>query len=87
MDKNFSSEKGQEFLACLSPEGAKYKPKAAVRLSFPPGNGFKLLNMAEISAPGGVTVVLKLPFSMSESGLSKIAESVRSAGGTVEFIK
>lgn len=63
------------------------KGKTRVRITLPAGEGFKLLNMAEISSPGGATISLSLPFPMGEAGLGKITESLSQVGGTVEIIQ
>ncbi len=84
MSKPYENIPGKEFWAAQAP-GGHIKPKTSFKVSFPPGDRIKLLNLADISAPGGVTIEFKLPFPMSEAGLSKLFESIRASGGTVEM--
>ena len=85
MSTKYDNTRGKEFWEAQQ-RGASYrKPKAGVKISLPPGDGIKLLNMAEVSSPGGVSIVLKLPFPMSEGSLGKISESIKKVGGTVEI--
>jgi len=78
------NEKGKEFWSAATQGSAWYKPKTKFRISIPPSEKFKLLNLAEISAPAGMTITFKLPFPMGEAGMGKLAESIKSAGGTFE---
>lgn len=80
--------KGKEYTTAYhAVPTASYKaPKSNIRICFPEGiQNFKLLKFAEISAPGGITMILRLPFPMSESGLAKIAETIKQQGGTLEI--
>jgi len=86
MDSTYDNTKGKEFWAAQTQNTASYKPKFKFKVTFPPGDEVKLMNFAEVSAPAGVSIVIKLPFPMSEAGLAKIGESIKKAGGTVEMI-
>lgn len=80
--------KGKEYTAAYKAvPAASYKmPKSSIRITLPEGvQDLKLFKFAEISAPGGVTMILRLPFPMSESGLGKIAEAIKQQGGTMEL--
>ncbi len=67
-----------------SPKGKK--GKNSIRITIPPGEGFKIMKIAEVSSEAGATITLNLPFPMGEAGLSKIFDSLRQAGATVETI-
>lgn len=85
MSKHDNSSNGAEFWAAQASTGKYKKPKSVIRLSFPPTDETRILNVAEISAPGGMSIALELPFPMPEASLSKIAEAIRNAGGTLEM--
>ncbi|MCX7922084.1 MAG: hypothetical protein N3B21_08755 [Clostridia bacterium] len=77
---------GQNYWASQTPKSYSSKPpKTRMRVTFPPGGEFKLLNIAEFSAPGGMTMVLNLPFPVGSGGLGSICDSIRNAGGTVDI--
>jgi hypothetical protein len=57
-----------------------------VRVSFPESDEMRIGKAFELSAPGGVSLVLGLPFPISREGLAKIAEKIEAAGGTLEVI-
>lgn len=77
--------KGKEFWTAQTQGTAWHKAKTKFKISLPPGENIKLLSLAEISAPGGVSFELRLPFPMSEAGLGKLGEAIRNAGGTIEI--
>lgn len=79
------NKKGKEFWDAMTPGATWYKPKTKFRISFPAGDSIKLLNLAEINAPGGMSILFKLPFPMSEMGLNKLLEQIKNAGGSVEI--
>ena len=88
MSKSYDNEKGREFWQAQMPEASTKKPKTMVRISFPEGTqNIKLLNLAEISAPGGVTITVKMPYVMGEASLGKITESIQKSGGTMVIEK
>ena len=86
MSTPYNNIKGKEFWTSQTSQASYKKPKTMLRISFPPGESMKLLNLAEISAPGGMSLLFKLPFPMSEGGLSSLAESIKKSGGTVEIV-
>lgn len=66
--------------------GYNTQTKTTVRVTFPKCEEMKVGNLVEISAPGGGSIVMTLPFPMSEQGLAKIAEKIREAGGRFEVL-
>jgi hypothetical protein len=84
MPSNYDYTKGNEFWAAQKSTAGVYKPKTKFRVSFPPNDKIKLMNMMDVSAPGGLSIDFKLPFPMGEQGLNKLFESIKTAGGTVE---
>jgi len=86
MGKTTDDVKGWNDWAPHTSKKSGMKAKSRVRISMPPGEDMKLFNgMAEISAPGGFDMVIKLPFPMGDSGFTKFLEPIRGAGGTVEI--
>mgnify|MGYP005838256523 CR=1 FL=1 len=81
-----NNEQGKEFWAAQRAHTGTYKAKSQFHITFPPcENGIKLLNMAEVTAPGGLSIVFKLPFPMGEAGMAKIIEAIRNNGGSVDI--
>ena len=86
MSYDYDNTKGKDFWKTIN-SGQSYKmPKTKLRVTLPAGEKIKFLNLAEINAPAGVTMVLNLPFAMGEEGINKLFETVRASGGTVEVI-
>jgi hypothetical protein len=69
-----------------SPNFCPQLPGTILRISIPPGAVINLLNIIELSSPGGICVVLRLPILGGFGGLSTIIESIKEAGGSVEFV-
>lgn len=62
------------------------KAMARVRVSFPKSDEMRIGKAFELSAPGGVSLVLSLPFPITREGLAKIAEKIEAAGGRLEVL-
>ncbi|MZP42731.1 hypothetical protein GTO89_06715 [Heliobacterium gestii] len=62
-------------------------PGTILRIFIPPGAVINLLNLIEVSSPGGICLIIRLPFlgSGSTNTLQSLIQQVQAAGGTVEF--
>ena len=60
-------------------------PGTLLRINIPAGAVINLLNLIEVTSPGGICLIVRLPFiGDSKNG---VFEAIRKAGGTVEFVK
>lgn len=78
-----SYDRGRETCRPRKPSG---RGMARVRVSFPESDEMRISRAFELSAPGGVSLVLSLPFPITREGLAKIAEKIEAAGGTLEVL-
>lgn len=65
------------------------QPGTVLRVFIPAGAVINLLNLIELSSPGGICVIVRLPFlggNQSNTDLLGIFNSIRSAGGSVEVV-
>lgn len=62
-------------------------PGTVLRINIPAGAVINLLGLIEISSPGGICLIIRLPFLDSGGGLNSILNAIQAAGGTVEFSK
>lgn len=60
-------------------------PGTVLRINIPPGAVINLLNIIELSSPGGVCLIIRLPLLSGNLDLNSIVNSIKEAGGTVEF--
>ena len=60
-----------------------------VRIFIPAGAVINLLNLIEVSSPSGICLIVRLPVlaGVGSSGLGALVNSIKQAGGTVEFVK
>jgi len=59
-----------------------------LRIFIPAGAVINLLNLIELSSPSGICIILRLPFlskKHSKYDFSSLLDSIRQAGGKVEF--
>lgn len=61
-------------------------PGTVLRISIPPGAVINLLNLIEVTSPGGICLIIRLPFLGGKCKIDGILDSIRQAGGTVEFV-
>lgn len=86
MGKTQDENKGKQYWGATAGSGNLYKAKTELRITYPEGcQDVRLLNLADITAPGGLTIRVKLPFPMTEPLLLKLADAVKMTGGTVEI--
>jgi len=62
-------------------------PGTILRIFIPAGAVINLLNLIELSSPSGICIILRLPFlgKHSKCDIGGLLESVKNAGGRVEF--
>lgn len=64
-------------------------PGTVLRIFIPPGAVINLLNLIEISSPGGICLIIRIPLLAGGGGalsLDSIVAAIKQAGGTVEFV-
>ncbi|MDQ2086534.1 hypothetical protein RBH29_08865 [Herbivorax sp. ANBcel31] len=61
-------------------------PGTVLRISIPPGAVINLLNIVEVTSPGGICLIIRLPFLGKKSKLGGIFDSIRDAGGEIEVL-
>lgn len=76
-----------------APQACPQLPGTVLRIFIPAGAVINLLNLIELTSPAGICLIIRLPFlggkvggRWSASDLAGIMDSVRSAGGSVEFL-
>jgi len=66
------------------------QPGTILRIFIPAGAVINLLDLIEVSSPGGICVIVRLPFLGGQKdnrfSLADIQAAVQKAGGTVEFV-
>lgn len=62
-----------------------------LRIFIPAGAVINFLNLIELTSPSGICLILRLPFlggvSSTHHDLEGLINSLRSAGGKIEFVK
>ena len=71
----------------VPPQPCPQLPGTLVRVFIPAGAVINLLNLIEVSSPSGICLILRIP-ALGGSGatLSTLMDSVKQAGGSVEFM-
>lgn len=65
------------------------KKGTILRIFIPPGAEINLLDIIEIASPGGICVIIRLPFLENLCGKNSVAgifDQIKRAGGRVEFV-
>lgn len=65
------------------------KKGTLIRIFIPAGAEINLLDIFEISSPGGICIIIRLPFLEKFCGRNDVAgifDSIKRAGGRVEFL-
>ena len=63
-------------------------PGTILRINIPAGATINLLNLLEITSPGGICLIVRIPLLGGNNngiGLAGIVDAIKKAGGTVEF--
>lgn len=63
-------------------------PGTLIRINIPEGAEINVLNLLEVSSPSGICLILRIPVLGRVSGLNLngLTDTIRQAGGTVEFL-
>ncbi len=64
------------------------KPGTVLRIFIPAGAVINLLNLIEISSPSGICIIIRIPLLgglCGDSAWDSIMNSIRAAGGKIEF--
>ncbi len=65
------------------------KKGTILRIFIPPGAEINLLDIIEIASPGGICIIIRLPFIENLCGKNNVAgifDSIKRAGGRIEFV-
>ncbi len=62
-------------------------PGTLLRIFIPPGAVINLLNLLELTSPGGICIILRVPLLGGALDLSSVVETIQKAGGTVEIVE
>ncbi|AGC67742.1 hypothetical protein Cst_c07370 [Thermoclostridium stercorarium subsp. stercorarium DSM 8532] len=65
------------------------KEGTILRIFIPAGAEINLLNLLEISSPGGICIIVRLPFLkrfFSGKDIAELFEEIKRAGGRIEFV-
>ncbi|MDW7674902.1 MAG: hypothetical protein SCK28_10225 [Bacillota bacterium] len=64
-------------------------PGTVLRIFIPAGAVINLLNIIEVTSPSGICLIIRLPLLAggNSSNLGSIVDSIKAAGGSVEFVK
>lgn len=62
-------------------------PGTILRINIPAGTTINLLNLLEVTSPGGICLIVRIPLLGGNNGLdlAGIVNSIKQAGGSVEF--
>lgn len=65
------------------------QPGTILRIFIPAGAVVNLLNLIEVSSPGGICIIVRLPFLSGSCGnvISTVFKAVKEAGGSIDFVK
>jgi hypothetical protein len=64
-------------------------PGTVLRIFIPAGAEINLLDLIEVSSPGGICIIVRLPFLRGQNkhfSLADIQTAVQKAGGTIEVV-
>lgn len=73
---------------CLIPDKCPQLPGTILRINIPAGAVINLLNLIEITSPSGICLIVRIPLLGGNLlSVNTIADAIKNAGGTIEFIK
>jgi len=61
-------------------------PGTVLRIVIPPGAVINLLNLIELTSPGGICIIIRLPILGGNFNLASIMDTIQKAGGSVEIV-
>lgn len=62
-------------------------PGTLIRINIPAGAVVNLLNLIEITSPGGVCLIVRVPLLGGGNAVNMLVNAIRQAGGSVEFVQ
>ncbi|AKL94215.1 hypothetical protein CACET_c07050 [Clostridium aceticum] len=62
-------------------------PGTLIRINIPPGAVINLLNLIEITSPGGVCLILRIPILGGSNLFSTLTAAIEQAGGKIEVVE
>ncbi|GAB6181478.1 hypothetical protein JCM14036_27970 [Desulfotomaculum defluvii] len=70
-------------------DGCPQLPGTLIRINIPAGAVINLLNLIEVASPSGICLIVRLPIlgKHKNNSLKDMFDAIRSAGGSVEFVK
>ncbi|MBB6215967.1 hypothetical protein HNQ80_002058 [Anaerosolibacter carboniphilus] len=60
-------------------------PGTIFRINIPAGAVINLLNLIEITSPGGICLIVRIPALGGGLCLNTLVNAIQQAGGTIEF--
>jgi hypothetical protein len=62
-------------------------PGTILRINIPAGATINLLNLIELTSPGGICLIIRIPLLGGNNGfdIAGLMNSIKQAGGTVQF--
>jgi hypothetical protein len=85
--------KGDDGVLGAGADNAKICPQkkgTLLRIFIPPGAEINLLDLIEIGSPGGICIIIRLPFLeklCDKHSVAGIFDSIKRAGGRIEFVE
>lgn len=70
----------------IPPRPCPQLPGTILRIFIPAGATINLLNLIEVTSPSGICLIIRTPILGGSGCLAGIVDSIKAAGGTVEFI-
>jgi len=69
-------------------EACPQKKGTIIRIFIPAGAEINLLNLLEVSSPGGICIIVRLPFLkklFSGNDIAELFDEIKRAGGKIDF--
>lgn len=82
-------DRDREDVAGVRRNECPQKKGTVLRIFIPAGAEINLLNLIEIASPGGICIIVRLPFLekfCSKDDLAGIFDEIKRAGGRVDFM-
>ncbi|WZL74238.1 hypothetical protein QBE52_05740 [Clostridiaceae bacterium 35-E11] len=62
-------------------------PGTLIRINIPAGAVINLLNLIEVSSPGGICLIVRVPLLDGGNSVSTLVNTIKQAGGTIEIVQ
>ncbi len=60
-------------------------PGTILRINIPEGTVINLLNLIEVTSPGGICLIIRTPLFNGGHNLASLVDAIKQAGGTIEI--